>query len=189
VSAPGERRPSRGRVGMVCLIMTESAFFTIFVVAYLYYVGRSLSGPTPAEVLRLPILGTACLFGSSATIALAVAGLRAGAERRFRLWWAVTVLLGAGFLATTAAEWTRLIGTDGLTIGTNLFGTSFYSLVGFHAGHVAVGVILMGLVLVLALRGLVTAAEAERVEVLSWYWHFVDGVWAVVLTVVYVIGR
>ena len=181
--------PSRGRAGMVCLIITEAAFFAIFVVAYLYYVGKSTSGPTPAAVLHTPILASIVLLSSSWTIVLAMRALRANATGRFARWWFFTFLLGATFLALTAREWARLIGTDGLTIATNLFGTTFYTLVGLHALHVTLGLTLIALVLALTLRGHVDARHAERTEMLSWYWHFVDGVWVIVFLTVYVVGR
>ena len=100
-----------------------------------------------------------------------------------------TVLLGVVFLAGTAAEWSRLITRAGLTIGTNLFGTTFYALVGLHASHVIVGLIMLALIAVFAWSRALRPAHAARVELVSWYWHFVDAVWVVVLTVVYVIGR
>ena len=181
--------PSRGRAGMVGLIITESAFFAIFVVAYLYYVGKSTSGPTPAEVLHIPILASIVLLSSSWTIVLAMRALRADATGRFARWWLVTFLLGGTFLVLTAREWARLIGHDGLTIATNLFGTTFYTLVGLHALHVTVGLTLIALVFVLTLRGHVDVRYAERTEMLSWYWHFVDGVWVIVFLTVYVVGR
>jgi cytochrome c oxidase subunit 3 len=181
--------PSRGRAGMVCLITTEVAFFAIFVVAYLYYVGKSTSGPTPAAVLHTPILASIVLLSSSWTIVLAMRALRANATGRFARWWFFTFLLGATFLVLTAREWARLIGTDGLTIATNLFGSTFYTLVGLHALHVTLGLTLIALVLALTLRGHVDARHAERTEMLSWYWHFVDGVWVIVFLTVYVVGR
>ena len=181
--------PSRGRVGMACMILTESALFTIFVVAYLYYVGKSLSGPYPRDVLDIPVLATIALLSSSISITLAVRALRAGQDGAFKLWWFITIALGAFFLGATAVEWGGLIYDHNLTIWTNLFGTTYYTLVGFHAGHVTVGLLMLGLVLVLGLRGAVRAAHAERVEILSWYWHFVDAVWVVVFITVYVIGR
>ena len=181
--------PARGRAGMVGLIITESAFFAIFVVAYLYYVGKSTSGPTPAAVLHTPILASIVLLSSSWTIVLAMRALRADATGRFARWWLVTFLLGGTFLVLTAREWARLIGHDGLTIATNLFGTTFYTLVGLHALHVTVGLTLIALVFVLTLRGHVDVRYAERTEMLSWYWHFVDGVWVIVFLTVYVVGR
>jgi cytochrome c oxidase subunit 3 len=181
--------PSRRKVGVIGLILTESALFTIFVVAYLFYIGKSATGPYPKEVLELPILATICLLSSSVTIVLAERAFRRGNTGGFQLWWLITILLAVVFLSSTAFEWRRLIFTDHLTISTNLFGTTFYSLVGLHATHVIVGLILLVLVLVLSLRGHVTQAHAEHVEMLSWYWHFVDGIWVIVFTVVYIIGR
>jgi cytochrome c oxidase subunit 3 len=181
--------PHRGIVGMACLIMAESAIFIIFVVAYIYYIGKSLSGPTPAQVLELPILGTVCLLSSSVTVHFAVSALRKNSIRGCTLWLAGTVLLGAVFLMTTAREWYHLIHDFGLTIRTNLFGTTFYSLVGLHATHVVIGLIMLTIALALLLSGRVKEKHAERLEVLSLYWHFVDGVWVVVFLVVYVLGR
>jgi cytochrome c oxidase subunit III len=181
--------PYRGVVGMACLILAESAIFLIFVVAYVYYIGKSLSGPLPAQVLELPILGTICLLSSSATVHFAVSALRKANVRGCTLWLAGTVLLGAMFLMTTAREWYHLIHDVGLTIRTNLFGTTFYSLVGLHATHVVIGLIMLTISLALALSGRVKQEHAERLDVLSIYWHFVDGVWVVVFLVVYVLGR
>jgi cytochrome c oxidase subunit 3 len=181
--------PYRGTVGMACLILAESAIFIIFVVAYIYYIGKSLSGPTPAQVLELPIFGTICLLSSSITVHFAVSALRKENLQSFLLNLGGTVLLGSIFLLTTAREWYRLIHDEGLTLQTNLFGTTYYSLVGLHATHVVVGLIMLSITLFLALRGLVKEEHAEKFEVLSLYWHFVDAVWIVVFTVVYVIGR
>lgn len=184
--------PARGRVGMTCLIFTESAFFCAFIVAYLYYAGRDRSGPTPWQVLELPpVIGNSvALLGSSVTIMFALAALRRGAVGLFRLWMVSTILLGAYFLYGTGVEWAGLIGDHDLTIATNLFGTTFYSLVGFHAFHVTVGLLLLTLTLVLSLTGhLHPARDHARVDLLSWYWHFVDVVWIVVFLTVYVIGR
>lgn len=181
--------PNRGIVGMWCLITAEAAIFMIFVVAYVFYLGKSLSGPTPAQVLELPIFGTICLLSSSLTVHAAVSALRKGKVSRCTLALAATVLLGAIFLVTTALEWRHLIYDAGLTIKTNLFGTTYYSLVGLHASHVIVGLLLLLTALLFSLAGRVTEAHAERLEALSLYWHFVDGVWVVVFLVVYVLGR
>jgi len=181
--------PSRRKAAVAWLIVTESAMFTIFVVAYLFYLGKSLTGPSPAQVLETPVMSTLCLLGSSVTIMWAAGAFRRMHVARFRLWWMLTIGLAAVFLAATAAEWRRLITVHHLTISTNLFGTTFYALVGLHATHVIVGVTLLTLVLALSLTGKVRQAHAEHVEMISWYWHFVDAVWVVVFTVVYVIGR
>jgi cytochrome c oxidase subunit 3 len=181
--------PSRRKLGVIGLILTESALFTIFVTAYLFYIGKSLTGPYPQQVLDLPILATICLLSSSLTVTLAERAFRLGHIGKFQLWWSITILLAMEFLGSTALEWQRLIFKDHLTISTNLFGTTFYSLVGLHASHVIVGLMLLVAVLILSLRGHVKQAHAEHVEMLSWYWHFVDGIWVIVFTVVYVIGR
>ena len=180
---------ARGRLGMYCLIAAEAAIFTIFVVAYLFYVGKSLSGPTPQEVLHVPIFFTICLLSSSMTIHLAVRSLKRGKSGAFTRWWFLTLALGAAFLLGTALEWRHLIYDEGLTIQTNLFGTTYYSLVGLHAFHVVMGLLALSTVLVLTLLGKVKREHAERVDVLALYWHFVDTVWVVVFLVVYVIGR
>lgn len=181
--------PAKGRVGMACLILAESAIFIIFVVAYVFYLGKDTSGPTPRQVLELPILNSICLLASSATITFAVRALERGAIRAFAAGWAATFALGAYFLAGTALEWKRLIQVHGLTLQTNLFGSTFYSLVGLHACHVIVGLVMLLIVLALTLLGRVRREHAWRTDVLALYWHFVDAVWIVVFTVVYVIGR
>jgi len=186
---PNWELPSRGRTAMYCLITAEAAIFTIFVVAYLFYLGKSLTGPMPKEVLTVPIFYSICLLSSSLTIHLAVDALRRGNIGTFGTWWLGTLALGAIFLYGTASEWHRLIYSDGLTISTNLFGTTYYSLVGLHGFHVIVGLLCISIVMGLTLLGSVKQTHVERVAVLSLYWHFVDAVWVVVFTVVYVIGR
>jgi cytochrome c oxidase subunit 3 len=178
-----------GRVGMYCLIGAEAAMFTIFVVAYLFYAGKSAGDPAARSVLRAPIFFSICLLSSSVTIHLAVQSWTHGSMSTFVRWWLATIALGAVFLAGTALEWRRLIEDEGLTIATNLFGTTYYALVGLHAFHLTVGLAGLAVVLALALAGRVRREDAARGEVLSLYWHFVDGVWVVVFMVVYVIGR
>jgi cytochrome c oxidase subunit 3/cytochrome o ubiquinol oxidase subunit 3 len=174
---------------MYGLIAAESAIFTIFVVAYLFYVGKSQIGPRPEDVLHTPVLLTICLLSSSLTIQFAVKRLSAGKVRSFSLWWLASIVLGALFLGGTAREWHHLIYDEGLTLQRNLFGTTYYSLVGLHAFHVTVGMLALGVVSLFTLRGQVSRQHTERIEVLSMYWHFVDVVWVVVFTVVYVVGR
>jgi cytochrome c oxidase subunit 3/cytochrome o ubiquinol oxidase subunit 3 len=174
---------------MYALIAAETAIFTIFVVAYIFYVGKSLSGPTPREVLSAPIFYTVCLLSSSLTIHLATRTLRTGKVRSFGAWLLLTIGLGGLFLYGTAFEWHRLIYQDGLTISTNLFGTTYFSLVGLHGFHVIVGLVCLCTVMAFTISGLVKEEYVEHIDVLSLYWHFVDAVWIVVFTVVYVIGR
>jgi len=187
---PGEMPISaslRGRVGMWCLIAAESAIFCIFVVAYLYYAGKSLSGPTPREVLAVPWFNSICLFSSSLTIVLAEKAIHRGEIKTFGIFWFLTIALGVIFLIGTAREWHRLIYHEGLTISSSLFGTTFYSLVGLHAFHVIVGATGLTIILILTILGFVTRQHAERISVFAMYWHFVDAVWVVVLSVVYFI--
>jgi cytochrome c oxidase subunit III len=185
---PEWRLPSRGRIGMYCLIGAESAIFTIFVVAYLFYIGKSVSGPQPKDVLHAPILYSICLLSSSLTIHFAVRNLIRGNATGFARWWVLTILLGGTFLFGTAREWAHLIFDEGLTVSTNLFGTTYYSLVGLHAFHVTVGLLLLLTVALFYFAARLKREHAERLEILSMYWHFVDAVWVVVFTVVYVVG-
>jgi cytochrome c oxidase subunit 3/cytochrome o ubiquinol oxidase subunit 3 len=113
--------PYRGKVAMAGLIIAESAIFTIFVVAYLFYVGKSLTGPTPRAVLETPIFFTICLLSSSLTVHYAGKSLQRGERGAFLSLWSLTILLGGLFLFGTGREWHRLIYEHGLTISTNLF--------------------------------------------------------------------
>src|ERR1700751_1071372 len=187
--APTWRLPDRGKVAMAGLIIAESAIFTIFVVAYLFYVGKSLTGPTPREVLETPIFYTICLLSSSLTIHFAAKSLARDRVGAFRGLWVLTIVLGAAFMYGTGQEWHRLIYEHGLTISTNLFGTTYYSLVGLHAFHVTAGLVMLVVVAIFAFAGRVGTEHSRHVDVLSMYWHFVDAVWVVVFTVVYVLGR
>lgn len=180
--------PARGPIGMYCLIVAEAAIFTIFVVAYIFYIGKSTSGPMPRDVLEVPVFYTVCLLSSSIVIHFAERALHQGRIASFKLLWFLTFALGAIFLVGTGIEWSHLI-EKGLTISTNLFGTTYYSLVGLHATHVAFGLIGFLIVLLLSLAGKVTKEHSSRIGVFSLYWHFVDAVWVVVFTVVYIVGR
>jgi cytochrome c oxidase subunit 3 len=186
---PSWSLPSRGRIGMFSLIAAESAIFTIFVVAYIYYIGRSLSGPKPRDVLEVPILYTVFLLSSSITIWMSERALEKFKLRAFAAWLGTTILFGLIFLYGTATEWHKLIYHDGLTISTNLFGTTYYCLVGLHASHVIAGLLMLSTVLIFTLTGRVKPEHTEKIEVLALYWHFVDAVWVVVFTVVYIVGR
>ena len=181
--------PDRGKVAMAALIIAESAIFTIFVVAYLFYAGKSLSGPTPGQLLETPVFYTICLLSSSVTIHLAERLLERGKQRAFLSLWFLTFILGSLFLFGTGLEWHQLIYGKGFTISSNLFGTTYYSLVGLHAFHVTAGLAMLLVVLIFGLTGRVGQDQSGRVGVLSMYWHFVDAVWVVVFTVVYILGR
>ena len=189
------RGPSARQWGMIAFLVSEATFFSTLVMVYIVFIGADTrpggrGGPTPAEVLSMGLVvgTTICLLSSSVTIHFAERALRRGGEAGFRLWWAVTIALGIAFLAGTAYEWRELI-AHGLTVQRNLFGTTYYTLVGFHGAHVTVGVIVMLIMLLLAMCRQVTAGNPHGVELVSWYWHFVDAVWIVVFTVVYLVGR
>ena len=186
-----ERTLSPGQWGMLSFLVSEVAIFGTLIVTYLFYMGKDAVGPTPAEALTLPLVlcTTACLLASSVTIHLAERTLERGSQGGFLRWWAATITLGVLFLLGTAYEWYGLIHDYGLTISRNLFGTTYYTLVGLHALHVTGGVAVMLIVLGLALARQVTRANGAGVGLVSWYWHFVDGVWVVVFTVVYLVGR
>src|ERR1700686_3502905 len=138
---------------MACLIVAESAIFTIFVVAYLFYAGKSLAGPTPRAVLDPPIFYSICLLSSSLTIHFAAKLLARGKRTPFLGLWLCTIILGGLFLYGTAQEWRRLIYEHGLTISTNLFGTTYYSLVGLHGSHVIAGLLMLSIVFLFGLAG------------------------------------
>jgi cytochrome c oxidase subunit 3 len=182
---PSWRLPSVRKVGMICLILTESSLFTIFLVAYIFYMGKSLNGPYPSEVLHTPILASIALIGSSFTIMIAEKFLHKGNLLLFRVWWGITIAMGIYFVGFTAYEWHEFIYKENLTISTNVFGSTFYSLVGLHASHVIVGLVLLSIIFISSLRGKLEPGHTEHVEMISWYWHFVDAIWIVVLTVVY----
>jgi len=177
--------------GMIAFLASEVAFFSTLIVAYITFLGKDTVGPTPREALSLPlVVGTTfCLLASSATIHRAERMLRRETSEGFLLWWSATIALGVVFLAGTAYEWRELIVRHHLTISRNLFGTTYYTLVGFHGLHVTAGVTVMLIFLGLALRRQVSGGNPLGVELVSWYWHFVDGVWVAVFTVVYLVGR
>ena len=186
-----ERTLSPGQWGLLTFLVSEVALFGTLIVTYVFYLGRDLVSPTPAEALSLSLVlfTTACLLASSGTVHQAERTLGRGDQARFIRWWLATIVLGAVFLGGTAYEWRDLIKHHNLTISRNLFGTTYYTLVGLHALHVTGGVIVMLIVLCLALYRQVTTANRAAVGLVSWYWHFVDGVWVVVFTVVYLLGR
>jgi cytochrome c oxidase subunit 3/cytochrome o ubiquinol oxidase subunit 3 len=173
---------------MISFLVSEVALFGTLIVTYVFYLGKDVVGPTPAEALSLSLVvwTTACLLASSGTVHVAERTLGRGNHGGFLLWWLATIMLGAVFLGGTAFEWRDLIYHHHLTISRNLFGTTYYTLVGLHALHVTGGVTIMVIVLGLALSRQVTGAG---VGLVSWYWHFVDVVWVVVFTVVYLLGR
>jgi cytochrome c oxidase subunit 3 len=180
------------QAGMLAFLFTEVAFFSTLIMTYVYFLRQVTSSvPGPADVfdLKLALIATACLVSSSIAIHLAERALHAGNQQGFLGLWALTIGLGIAFLVCTAIEWHSLIAVHGLTISSNMFGTTYFTLVGFHALHVTIGVLVLTIVLGLGLRGQITARNTTAPQLTSWYWHFVDGVWIVVFTLVYLVGR
>jgi cytochrome c oxidase subunit 3 len=186
VTHPPTIELSPGQWGMVAFLVSEAAFFSTLIVVYLTFVGKDTVGPFPREVLSLPlVIGTTiCLLSSSYTIHRAEGFLETGNVAEFRKWWLGTIALGLVFLLGTAYEWFDLITRDHLTIDRNLFGSTFFTLVGFHGVHVSAGLATM--LLIFFLR---PGPDRNGVGLVAWYWHFVDAVWVVVFSVVYLYGR
>ncbi len=175
------------KVGMICFLASEVAFFSTLIMAYVIFLRHGGSGPTPENTLSLGLVGlnTIALLASSVTLHFGEKALHRGQRGIFHLLWALTILLGIAFLGGTLYEWKGLIHDKGLTIGRNMFGTTFYTLVGFHAFHVTLGVIALTTIFFVTMRHKVTMP----ITLVGWYWHFVDVVWIVVFLVVYVAGR
>ncbi|HZZ72339.1 MAG TPA: heme-copper oxidase subunit III [Pirellulales bacterium] len=200
-SRPLARGPtlSAAQWGMIAFLLSEVAFFGTLLVAYVAFLDPDGADPTP-QILKLPLVlgNTFCLLASSVTVHFAEQRWHAGARRGFFTCWLATIALGLLFLAGTAYEWHHLISQDGLTLSTNLFGSTFYTLVGFHALHVSVGIVALAIVFGLSVRRPPPAENSPNslgahgtagVQLVGWYWHFVDTVWLIVFAVVYVFGR
>ncbi len=171
----------KNKVGMALFLASEAVFFILLILAYLYLHGRVGQGPSAASSLdpRTTFIYTLFLLASSLTIWLASRG------RARWLWLLVTIVLGVIFLAGQALEWERLI-SNHTTVSTNLFGTTFFTLTGFHGLHVTLGLIALFILLVLNLGGRLRRRRSRALETVSLYWHFVDAVWIVIFAVVYV---
>ena len=167
---------------------SECMFFGSLIATYLVYHGRDTSGPRPHDILRIPLTSYSALLllVSSLTMVLALSAVQKGARRASLGWLAATALLGMHFLANQAYEFVQFV-REGFTLQTNLFSCSFYVLTGIHGTHVALGVIWLWTLFVVALRGGLPKERALDVEIAGLYWHFVDVVWIVIFTVVYLI--
>jgi cytochrome c oxidase subunit I len=172
-------------LGMFAFIFSEATFFGALIVAYLEYRRRSPSGPTPddLEILTTALFSVA-LFASSATIVMAERRLKRDDHRGFLIWLLVTIVLGAIFLVGQIGEYVRMY-AHGITIGGNLFTSAFFTLTGFHGLHVMIGLVALAVVAGLAYAGDFRHGRRGAVEATAIYWHFVDGVWVVVFSIVY----
>jgi len=176
------------KLAMWVFLGSECFLFGTLIATYMAYKGRSVVGPHPHEILNLPIttLSTFDLLMSSLLMVLALAAVRRGDRFQSRLWLAGTAFFGLIFLGFQAYEFTSFV-HEGLTLQTNLFGSTFFVLTGFHGGHVTLGVIWLLTLLGLDLRGRLGTPDAVKVEVAGLYWHFVDVVWIVIFTLVYLV--
>ena len=157
---------NRGKLGMICLICSEITFFGTLLATYMFYIGRDLEPPFAQDTLDISVAPMKVLFNSIFLLTSSI--------------W--IVLVGTGM------EWYGMMVDDGLTIRTNLFGSTFYTVVGFHAGHVCGGLIVLTIVFILTMCGFMHKRHAHKVDMLSWYWHFVDGIWIAVFLIVYILG-
>jgi cytochrome c oxidase subunit I len=176
------------KLAMWTFLGSECMFFGTLIATYLAYRGRSVTGPAPHEILNIPLttVSTFDLLMSSLLMVLALAAVQRGDRFQARLWLGGTAFLGLIFLGFQAFEFITFV-HEGLTLQQNLFGSTFFVLTGLHGGHVALGVAWLLALLVLDLRGRLQIRDAIKVEIAGLYWHFVDVVWIVIFTVVYLI--
>jgi heme/copper-type cytochrome/quinol oxidase subunit 3 len=178
------------KLAMWLFLASDCLFFGAFIAAYLLYRDRSDVGPGPRSVLSIPFTSATSfiLLMSSLTMVLALAAIMRGDLRRLRIWLLATALLGATFIAGQVYEFTEF-SRKGLGLSKNLFGTTFFVLTGFHGAHVTAGIIWLMSLWGMASQGRLTQKDSEKVEVAGLYWHFVDVVWIVIFTVVYLVPQ
>lgn len=179
---------SNNKLAMWLFLGSECLLFGGLISTYMLYRGRTSGGPAPEEVFDIPFTSVSSfiLLMSSLTMVLAVANAKRAEWGRTRLWLVTTALLGATFVGGQVYEFTAFY-REGLGFTTNLFGSSFYTLTGFHGIHVTAGIIMLLSLTFITLRGRVPGDRAEVVEIIGLYWHFVDVVWIVIFTLVYLI--
>jgi cytochrome c oxidase subunit 3/cytochrome o ubiquinol oxidase subunit 3 len=179
---------SNEKLAMWSFLGSECLLFGALISTYFLYRGRSVSGPTPHQIYDIPYtsISSFVLLMSSLTMVLALAAIQRGDHRRLRLWLTATALLGTVFIGGQVYEFTSFI-HEGLTVRTNLFGSSFFVLTGFHGVHVTLGIMMLLTLVLMSVRGRLPQSKAAVVEIIGLYWHFVDVVWIVIFTVVYLI--
>ncbi|HET9442045.1 MAG TPA: cytochrome c oxidase subunit 3 [Acidimicrobiales bacterium] len=179
---------SNEKVAMWAFLGSECLLFGALISTFLLYKGRSVSGPTAEDVFDIPYTSASSfmLLMSSLTMVLSLAAIQRGDQRRLRLWLLATATLGSLFIAGQVYEFTSFY-REGLSLSTNLFGSSFFVLTGFHGVHVSLGVVILLTLFNMSARGKLPQAKSEVVEIAGLYWHFVDIVWIVIFTVIYLI--
>jgi len=167
-------------------VASESIFFVMLILAYVNFHGTVTDGPTAVNSLNPVRTGVFSVFLLASSFSMWLAGRSLGAKNHFmmKIWILVTILLGVLFIYGQATEWFGLFAQN-ITISRNVFGTTFFTLTGFHGFHVCVGLLMLSILLVLAMFGDFKGPKSDGVECVSIYWHFVDGVWIVVYSVIY----
>jgi heme/copper-type cytochrome/quinol oxidase subunit 3 len=180
---------SNEKLAMWVFLGSECLLFGALIATYLNYRGKSINGPYPEDVYNIPFTSASSfiLLMSSLTMVLALSAVGRGDGRRGRIWLISTALLGSIFIGGQIYEFRDFVQVKGLGMSTNLFGSSFYVLTGFHGVHVTLGILMLFALAFLSWRGRITKANAEVVEIVGLYWHFVDVIWIVIFTVVYLI--
>jgi cytochrome c oxidase subunit 3/cytochrome o ubiquinol oxidase subunit 3 len=181
---------TNGKLAMWLFLASDCLFFGAFISAYLLYRGRPQTGPTPKELFDIPFTSATSfiLLMSSLGMVLALAAIQRGDHRRFRLWLLATAIFGATFIAGQIFEFTEFY-REGLKLDTNLFGSTFYVLTGFHGAHVCLGILWLLSLWGMSMQGRLGPEKAESVEIAGLYWHFVDVVWIVIFTVIYLMPQ
>ena len=173
---------------MWAFLGSDCLFFGSLIATYLLYRGKSLVGPYPHEVFNIPYTSVSAfvLLMSSLTMVLALAAIQRGDQRGLKVWLLATALLGSVFVGGQYFEFTTFV-HEGVTLTGNLFGTTLYVLTGFHGAHVTVGIIILLSFFVMAMRGKLAPEQHLNIELAGLYWHFVDVVWIVIFTVIYLV--
>ena len=176
------------KVAMWTFLGSECMFFGALIATYLLFHTHTGSGPTPKEIYNIPYTSVSSfvLLMSSLTMVLALAALQKGDERGLRIWLLATALLGMTFIGGQVYEFTEFF-KEGLTIKTSPFGSAFFMLTGFHGAHVTIGILMLLTLFRLSRMGKLPPSDSLKVELVGLYWHFVDVVWIVIFTVVYLI--
>jgi len=174
---------------MWVFLASDCLFFGALIATYMVYRGQSLNGPYPIDIINVPLttISTFVLLCSSFSMVQALAATNANNQRGIKIWLLATVILGSIFIGFQIWEF-NAFKNEGLSLGTNLFGASFFTLTGFHGAHVTLGVIWLFALFILSFKGRLGPATAMDVELAGLYWHFVDIVWIIIFTLLYLIA-
>ncbi len=185
-AAPTATGISNNKLLMWLFLGSECLLFGALISSYIFLSNRLPEGEIGKEIFDIPFtsLSSFILLMSSLTMVLALSAITRGDMQRFRVWITTTALLGGLFVGGQIYEFTVFY-EEGLGYTTNIFGSAFYTLTGFHGAHVAIGIVMLMSLLVMNLRGNLTSERAETVEIIGLYWHFVDVIWIIIFTVVY----